>query len=400
MEEDGSPSIPPLTNEDMIFEEDGSALLAYLKKRKCVKLFVVADSSFEYLPIAEKIRKLSVDKVFFSGFHPNPLYEEVVKGVKAFKKGKCDSILAVGGGSAIDVAKCVKLYSRAGDESKLGNYLTQDLSGVNIADIPLIAVPTTAGTGSEATRYAVIYYGGEKQSVTDPRIVPDLAVLWPEVLATLPPYQKRATFLDALCHCIESCWSINATAISARFAKFAAGHLMMNYARYFGVGKKEAAPRDKDAKDVWTEMMCSAYNAGKAINITQTTAGHAMSYKLTSLYGIAHGHAAASCVRLCFEKMLSAAAQEYKGELIPRDAYVELFTRLEFTSQITFGCRADEFCAKFDNMMAELGLEYPKIKEEDVPLLASSVNPVRLKNSPYPFKKEDFVEMYSKFVEK
>ena len=115
---------------------------------------------------------------------------------------------------------------------------------------------------------------------------------------------------------------------------------------------------------------------------------------------ILHGHAAASCVRLCFEKMLSAAAQEYKGELIPRDAYVELFTRLEFTSQITFGCRADEFCAKYDNMMAELGLEYPKIKEEDVPLLASSVNPVRLKNSPYPFKKEDFVEMYSKFVEK
>ena len=384
----------------MIFEEDGSALLAYLKKRKCVKLFVVADSSFDHLPIADKIRNLNVDKVYFSGFHPNPLYEEVVKGVKAFKRGKCDSILAVGGGSAIDVAKCVKLYCRAGDESKLGNYLTQDLSGVNIADIPLIAVPTTAGTGSEATRYAVIYYEGEKQSVTDPRIVPDLAVLWPEVLATLPPYQKRATFLDALCHCIESCWSINATAISARFAKFAAGHLMMNYARYFGVGKKEVAPRDKDAKDVWTEMMCSAYNAGRAINITQTTAGHAMSYKLTSLYGIAHGHAAASCVRLCFEKMLSASAREYSGELLPRDEFVELFTRLEYTSKIVFNCRAAEFCQRFDNMMAELGLKYPEIKEEDVPLLASSVNPVRLKNSPYPFKKEDFVEMYSKFIEK
>ena len=392
--------MPPLTNVDMIFEHDGTELLEFLKKRKCLKTLVVADSSFEFLPIAEKIKKLDVDKVYFSGFHPNPLYEEVVKGVKAFKKGKCDSIMAVGGGSAIDVAKCIKLFAKAKDESKGGNYLDQDLGDINISDIPLIAIPTTAGTGSEATRYAVIYYNGEKQSVTDKRIIPDLAVLWPEVLATLPPYQKRATFLDALCHCIESIWSVNADQISARLAKFAAGHLMMNYARYFGVGKKQVTINDKNALDVWSEMMSSAYNAGRAINITQTTAGHAMSYKLTSLYGIAHGHAAASCVRVCFEKMLDEITEDIFGIPLPKKGFEELYSRLAFSAKMVFDCLPEEFCERFDKMMSELGLEYPKIKAEDVPLLASSVNPVRLKNHPFTFKNEHFVEMYSKFVEK
>ena len=80
-----------------------------------------------------------------------------------------------------------------------------------MADIPFLAMPTTAGTGSEATRYAVIYYDGKKQSVTHDSVVPDVAILEPKVLKTLPLYQKKCTMMDALCQGIESWWSMNST---------------------------------------------------------------------------------------------------------------------------------------------------------------------------------------------
>ena len=147
----------------------------------------------------------SLDAVHFTGFTPNPLYEQVEEGVRCFLQNGCRAIVAVGGGSAMDVAKCVKLFCRM---DPAVNYLHQEKRDTGV---PLYALPTTAGTGSEATRHAVIYYQGEKQSVSHPSIVPDAAVLLPEMLRSLPLYQKKCTLLDALCQAIESWWSKSAT---------------------------------------------------------------------------------------------------------------------------------------------------------------------------------------------
>ncbi|MBO4501529.1 MAG: iron-containing alcohol dehydrogenase, partial [Clostridia bacterium] len=141
------------------------------------RVFFVCDEAFAFLPGDVKNVYLSRRDSFtlFDSFTPNPLYEQVCKGVELFKKDKCDVILAMGGGSAIDVAKCVKLYCRM-DENE--NYLKQECKD---SGVPLIAIPTTAGTGSESTRYAVIYYEGKKQSVTHESIVPNYVVLEPGV---------------------------------------------------------------------------------------------------------------------------------------------------------------------------------------------------------------------------
>ena len=156
----------------------------YIKENKAETILLVCDVALPFLNINGYFEgledRLGVKVIKFNDFKPNPLYESVVEGVKVFNDNKCDLIMAVGGGSAIDVAKCIKLYSNM-DPSE--NYLKQEIVP---NDVPLLAVPTTAGTGSEATRYAAIYYKGAKQSVTDYSAIPSTVVVDASTLKTLP----------------------------------------------------------------------------------------------------------------------------------------------------------------------------------------------------------------------
>ena len=171
-------------------------------------IFLVCDPSLAFLDRFN--RKLAALEtrfriVRFSDFRPNPSYGSVVRGVEAFRASGADAIVAVGGGSAMDVAKCIKLYSNMPPGS---DYLRQT---VVPNGIPFLAMPTTAGTGSEATRFAVVYRDGAKQSIADDSCIPSAVLLDPSCLETLPPYQKKSTMMDALCHAVESFWSVNST---------------------------------------------------------------------------------------------------------------------------------------------------------------------------------------------
>ena len=156
-------------------------------------------------------------------------------------------------------------------------------------------MPTTAGTGSEATRYAVIYYNDAKQSITSKSIIPSTVLMDPNALKTLPVYQRKATMCDALCHAIESFWSVNSNEESKKYSRAAIKGVLKNMQGYF-----------ENTEEGNAGMLRAAYDAGKAINITQTTAGHAMCYKITSLFGCAHGHAAILCDRVLFSWMKGA----------------------------------------------------------------------------------------------
>ena len=309
------------------------------------RILLVCGRSFSSLKIAGYVDSL-VDRgvivTKFSDFSPNPDYSSVKKAVKAFKESGSQMIVAVGGGSAIDVAKCVKLYAYM-DETK--EYIEQTIVPNSI---PFVAVPTTAGTGSEATKYAVIYYNGNKESITDDSCIPSVAVLDPSTLKTLPEYQKKATMLDALAHAIESFWSIYSTDESKDYSRRA------------------------------NALMLSAANiAGKAINITRTTAGHAMCYKLTGLYGIAHGHAAGLCVSALLPYMIAHTgdAVDKRGKEYLDNMFLELAHVLRCNS-------TDELCKKVEGIIERLDFEPIKFREEDFDILKNSVNSTRLKNHP------------------
>ena len=277
-------------NQEIISKKESyKELENILIKNNCHKYLLVCDSSFKYLNVEKYLNSISIPFILFDNFTSNPLYEDVVKGVSIFNYNQCEAIVAIGGGSTIDVAKCIKLFSKLNHNE---NYLKQKYFD---SLIPLIAIPTTAGTGSESTRYAVIYYDNEKQSITHESILPNYAILESVFLKTLPIYQKKCTLLDALCQAIESWWSINSTDESKNYSKIAIDKIIKNMDNYI-------LSNDEVAQN---EILVAANYAGRAINITQTTAPHAMSYKLTSMYNLPHGHAVAICLPEVWNYMLN-----------------------------------------------------------------------------------------------
>lgn len=360
----------------MIISADNNyiALDNWLADKK--KVLLVCDSSIQFLDkFNKKLEEITTPMVRFSEFQPNPLYESVVNGVKLLRNEECDSIIAVGGGSAMDVAKCIKAYCKMDGDGENGGFLKQE---IRPNDIPFLAMPTTAGTGSEATRYAVIYYGGKKQSVTSESFIPETVLMDPDCLKTLPLYQKKATMCDALCHAIESFWSVNSTEESREYSKEAIQGVIENMDGYLN-------NTEKGRKG----MLLAANMAGKAINITQTTAGHAMCYKITSLFGIAHGHAAMLCDRILYSWMIQNTDKciDPRGEEFIQGILNEIGQAM--------GCKnAQTGADKLRELFSKLELDIPKATKEQYEELKTSVNPVRLKNHPIRLDEDSIDRLY------
>ena len=346
----------------------------YLTDNNVNDVFVVCTDSIGFFEISKFLKEISerINITYFKDFLPNPTYDSVVDGVEKFKKSNSKTILAIGGGSALDVAKCIKIFSTMDDSI---NYLQQEIVP---NDIELIAVPTTAGTGSEATRYAVIYYNGEKQSVTSESFIPSVVLFDSSTLKTLPEYQKKATMLDAVSHSVESYWSVNSNDESKEYAIESLRIIMDNYKGYLS-----------NEDEACNNMLKAANLAGKAINITQTTAGHAMCYKLTSLYKVAHGHAAALVNSELLPYMFANIEKccDDRGAEYLNNTFEEL---KDILGNENF----------FRNILKDLDLYDIQVNKEDIELLTNSVNTTRLKNNPVKLEKEDIKEIYNRIFRK
>ncbi len=384
---------------EIIRAEGGTAALDnYFRGTSCRAVLLVCDESIHFMKkldsyFGELPGRLGIRVVRFSDFQPNPLYESVAKGCEVFRGEGCDLIAAIGGGSSMDVAKCIKLYANM-DPAE--NYLKQEIVP---NDIPLLAIPTTAGTGSEATRYAVIYWNGDKQSVTHESIIPQTVYMDPSVLETLPPYQKKSTMLDALCHAVESYWSVNSNGESREYSSKAIQMILRNIKGYLANDAEGNAA-----------MLEAAHFAGRAINITQTTAGHALCYKVTSLFGVAHGHAAALCDRKLWPYMTSHTEDciDPRGREYLEETFRSL-SELFAGEAVRAGLVGEEEAAQasgmdrgpacFARITEQMELGVPQLQsEEQLEILANSVNPVRLKNNPVRLDTETMRMLYREIL--
>ena len=348
----------------------------YLLEKNYQNILLVCGKSFSKLEIASLFNELSskynINIHKFDNIKPNPLYEGILEGLEVFRKYDCDCIITVGGGSPMDTAKCIKMFARMNDDKE---YLKQEIIP---NDIPFIAVPTTAGTGSEATRYAIIYYNGEKTTVTHESCIPSVVLFDPSVLKTLSLYQKKATMMDALNHAIESYWAVKANDESKQYADKAIRLIVENIDSYL-LNDEEAC----------SKMLEAAYLAGKAINITQTTAGHAMCYKITTLYGLAHGHSVSLVMSALFPYVLEHL-DDYND---PRGKQYLIDTLKQLAEALGYE-NINDACSYYLSLLEQLQMGKPQIEEDDLDIMVNAVNPDRLNNNPVKLNKDNIKYLY------
>jgi len=295
-----------------------------------------------------------IKAVFFHDFTANPDINQAYEGIRQYTANNCDYLISLGGGSAIDVAKSVNILS----ENKQAGLLEKPRA-------KHLSIPSTAGTGSEATHFAVLYNSGEKLSIEHEELLPDYVILDPGLLTNLPDYHKKSTLLDALCQAIEAIWAKGKTDKSRAYALSAMRIILEDTDSYFA-NNRESALR----------ILQAANLAGKAINISKTTAAHAMSYKLSSVLNIAHGHAVALCLPLVWAHLIENNKAP-KDLLVDRyNGFLELFAKLGPANRFTVS-----------------GNKINTIKS-----LAQAVNPQRLSNHPIEISQELLVRFYSEII--
>lgn len=300
----------------------------------------------------------------FSGYHANPDLADSEAGAAMYRMEECDGLISIGGGSCMDTAKAIKARLNTEDENSLKASKLK-----NIISCPQIAIPGTAGTGSEATQFAVVYENGSKVSLNHTELRPDGVILDPALLDSLPAYHKKACALDALAQGIESYWSRGSNDDSKVHAYLAIIGVLDNLKTYLG-GDPHAA----------SEMLDASFQSGKAIQITRTTAAHAMSYRLTKIMGIAHGHACMLTLPTLWEMMLEH--EEMKETL------QDLSTKMRLgDSQIV--------PKLLRGILYDLEMEIPTMPDEKtLDELTDSVNVERLNNHPVTMSRKEIREAY------
>lgn len=322
--------------------------------------------------IEEELKMENVQR--FDDFSPNPSIEDIKKGIAFFKEAPADVIIAIGGGSVMDVAKAINALAFVKED--LADYVAgkEKLKGVAK---PLIAVPTTGGSGSEATHFAVVYIKEQKYSLAHESILPDVAIVDPTLTYSLPARSTASCGFDALSQSIESYWSVSSTDESKNYAKKAIPLALENIVR--------AVEGDKEARNAMSE---AAHLAGKAINVSKTTASHAMSYPLTVHFGVSHGHAVfltLPSVLLFNSGVIEEDAADERGVGYVREVMTELLRMLGTES-------SEEAKEKLTSLVERAGLETRlsdlNITEKDVDLLLKSISAERAGNNPRKFSKD------------
>jgi len=317
------------------------------------KIFLIAGEHFYKHYSLGFLEGLEVSSFTKSG--PNVNTFEIENAYTAFNSVNAEAIVTIGGGSVIDLGKSI-LYRSIEKNKKLPLF---------------IAVPTTAGSGSEATQFAVVYEGQNKVSWVNELLLPGVAVLDPELTYSLSPNQTAISGMDVMAQAIESWWSLASGDASKLFAS-AAIQLWM---QYFPDAVKDPT------EELREKMQLAAYQAGKAINITRTTGPHALSYYLTANHQVPHGQAVSLFLPLFF---LYNQPQEDLCNLL------KVKNEMEAKEYIQSAMKT----AGLAISLKELGIK----KENVIDDLLASVNTERFANNPRPFDGIALKELITKYL--
>lgn len=228
--------------------------------------------------IFERLRK-EKSLQHLHNFSNNPKFYELIEALNKISTKNVDLIVAVGGGTILDYSKLIKCFMYS-NSVQVSNEIEHDNRSIKIKDIPLIVIPSTAGTGSEATQFAVIYKDNVKYSVSDKNLLPNFIIHDADLPLSNSKEQKISQGLDTFAQAIESYWAVNSDAKAKAYSAKALELVMNNFLLFAG---------GSNAKSIVKNMQLASYFSGKAINIAKTTAPHAWSYYLSSHLDVSHG---------------------------------------------------------------------------------------------------------------
>jgi alcohol dehydrogenase len=313
----------------------------------------------------------------WSDFQPNTDADDLRRGLEILRATGPDAVIGLGGGSAMDMAKLLCAYADHGDDEALQAAIRAGAVGATRPT--LILVPTTSGSGSEATHFAVVYIGDEKFSVAGELLRADAVVLDPSLTVSASAYQRATSGIDAVCQGIESLWAAGATAESREHANAALDALLPAIEAFTNDPTPAAA----------SAMAVGSHRAGRAIDISRTTAAHALSYAITKRYGVSHGHAVALTLGHFVEAHAVAPPEALRPGRSP-DAHAQAMG--EVLKHLGASDGADGR-VRFTALMERIGLQ---IRLRDVGVdsaaarggLAAAVNVERLGNNPVVFDQD------------
>ncbi len=263
-----------------VVDRVGEVVVRYGKRALIVTGKHSARASGALARVEASLSEAGVASILFDRVTPNPSIEQVLEGAGYAREAEADLIVAIGGGSPMDAGKAMAIF--ATNEGSARDYF-----GVKTyarPPLPIFAIPTTAGTGSEVTEYAILtdLQGKDKKSLASPSIFPKVALADPELTCSMSPEITVDTGIDALTHAAESYLANRSTALSDALALES-----MRIIR----GSLKRAWEDGGDVDARGDMLYGSMLAGMAIAQTGTTMLHAMGYPLTVFHGISHGRA-------------------------------------------------------------------------------------------------------------
>lgn len=308
------------------------------------------------------IKKLGIDYTFITGIPPEPNYHDAQDAIDTFKKEQADFIIALGGGSIMDVAKLASILST--DEYTVKDLLDDPLLAKK--QIPTLMIPSTAGTGAEATPNAIVGVPEKdlKIGIVNDDMIADYVILDGRLTQNLPKDIAAATGVDALCHAIECYTSEKANPISNMFALEALDLILDNIV--------EACTK-KEALKAKSNMLLGAFYGGVAITASGTTAVHALSYPLGGKYHIAHGVSNA---------ILLTPVMKFNEPYI-KELLAEVYDRIEQDNGGSIDEKSAHIIRKFEEIVKVLeiptSLKQYEITEADVDgLVAAGMEVTRL----------------------
>jgi len=361
---------------------------AHCRQRGLKRGLIVTDQIMQKIGLVEKVETIlgqhDITSVVYAGVNSEPVVEFVQEGLNLYKENNCDFLLAVGGGSPIDTAKAISVMTT--NPGSIEQY--KGIGKIGTPGAPLVALPTTAGTGSEATVYTVITDTNTdvKMLIGSPHLMPDIAVVDPLLTFSSPPGVTAATGVDALVHAIEAYVSVKAQPMADIFCISAIELISQNIRQAWSNGNNQ------DARE---KVMLGALQAGIAFSNSSVALVHGMSRPIGAYFHIAHGVSNAALLGVVTEFSLIGNPVRYAHIA---KAMGEQTDGLAYMDAADLAVKAINRLIKDIKVpsLRELGVEEEKLMRLAPSMADAAIDSGSPANNPRKPTKQEIIELYSR----